>query len=228
MILIENHLERLRTNEIKNLSEFVVRENFKHHTNNILPTGYENDVMEIYLEEMNYINNSEIFVTRDSSGNILGSIRVLKWDYVSTLPLQKIFDINPLSVIGDIQLNDIWHIGRFAINKEVSDVNLFKKLMVCAISPICQYKGNIAFAECDSKLLRVLRLLGIKANVIGESIDYLGSETIPVSMSYDGLIEFYNANKGLVSNEVLNQSPEKTELPESVVFSTLSYNYSLV
>jgi hypothetical protein len=228
MILIENHLERLRTNEIKNLSEFVVRENFKHHTNNILPTGYENDVMEIYLEEMNYINDSEIFVTRDSSGNILGSIRVLKWDYVSTLPLQKIFDINPLSVIGDIQLNDIWHIGRFAINKEVSDVNLFKKLMVCAISPICQHKGNIAFAECDSKLLRVLRLLGIKANVIGESIDYLGSETIPVSMSYDGLIEFYNANKGLVSDEVLNQSPKKTELPESVVFSTLSYNYSLV
>lgn len=228
MILIENHLERLRTNEIKNLSEFVVRENFKHHTNNILPTGYENDVMEIYLEEMNYINNSEIFVTRDSSGNILGSIRVLKWDYVSTLPLQKIFDINPLSVIGDIQLNDIWHIGRFAINKEVSDVNLFKKLMVCAISPICKHKGNIAFAECDSKLLRVLRLLGIKANVIGESIDYLGSETIPVSMSYDGLIEFYNANKGLVSNEVLNQSPEKTELPESVVFSAVNYNYSLV
>ena len=228
MILIENHLERLRTNEIKNLSEFVVRENFKHHTSNILPTGYENDVMEIYLEEMNYINDSEIFVTRDSSGNILGSIRVLKWDYVSTLPLQKIFDINPLSVIGDIQLNDIWHIGRFAINKEVSDVNLFKKLMVCAISPICQNKGNIAFAECDSKLLRVLRLLGIKANVIGESIDYLGSETIPVSMSYDGLIEFYNANKGLVSDEVLNQSPKKTELPESVVFNTLSYNYSLV
>lgn len=228
MILITNHLERLRTNEIKNLSEFVVRENFKHHTKNILPTGYENDVMEIYLEEMNYINNSEIFVTKDASGKILGSIRVLKWDYINTLPLQKIFGINPLSVVGDIPLNDIWHIGRFAINKEVSDVNLFKKLMVCAISPICQHKGNIAFAECDSKLLRVLRLLGIKANVIGESIDYLGSETIPVSLSYDGLIEFYNANKGLVSDEVLNQSPKKEELPESVVFSTLSYNYSLV
>lgn len=228
MILIENHLERLRTNEIKNLSEFVVRENFKHHTNNILPSGYENDVMEIYLEEMNYINDSEIFVTRDSSGNILGSIRVLKWDYINTLPLQKIFGINPLSVIGDIPLNDIWHIGRFAINKEVSDVNLFKKLMVCAIAPICKNRGNIAFAECDSKLLRVLRLLGIKANVIGESIDYLGSETIPISMAYDGLIEFYNANKGLVSNEVLCLSPKKEELPESVVFNTPSYNYSLV
>ena len=51
-------------------------------------------------------------------------------------------------------------------------------------------KNSIAFAECDSKLLRVMNLMGIKADVIGDSINYLGSETIPVSMNYEGLKGF--------------------------------------
>ncbi|WP_299884002.1 hypothetical protein [uncultured Lacinutrix sp.] len=228
MILAKNYLEKLRTNEIMNLSEFVVTENFKHHSNNILPKDYENDVKSIYKEEMNYLKNSEIFVAKNDEGDILGSIRTLKWNYVDVLPLQKIFGINPLLAIGDISLNEIWHIGRFAIKKEVKDINLFKKLMVCAISPICSNKGNIAFAECDSKLLRVLSLLGIKTNVIGESINYLGSETIPISMTYDGLIGFYNENKGLVPTNVLNQFAENSSLPKSVVFDSQELNYSFV
>ncbi|QIH40216.1 hypothetical protein G7A72_15985 [Flavobacterium sp. Sr18] len=115
----------------------------------------------------------------------------------------KNFNINPFSVIGDISLKNVWHIGRFAIKKEVSDISLFKKLIICAITPVCQHKDNIAFAECDSKLLRMLKLLGIKTTIIGKSINYLGSETIPISMNYDGLISFYEKNKNLISNDIL-------------------------
>ena len=75
--------------------------------------------------------------------------------------------------------------------------------MVCAISPICKHKGNIAFAECDSKLLRILLLLGIKPTIVGESINYLGSETIPISLPYEGLIEFYEKNKHLILDNKL-------------------------
>lgn len=228
MILKNNYLERLNANEIKKLSEFVVIENFKHHANNTLPKAYQEDVRSIYLEEINYITNSEIYVSKNSSGNILGSIRVLKWNFKDVLPIQKIFGIHPFTVIGDIELHAIWHIGRFAIKKEASDINLFKQLMICAIAPICKHKGNIAFAECDSKLLRILTLLGIKATVVGESINYLGSETIPICMTYEGLIGFYNANKALVPTSVLNDSITNPLLPESVVFNTTNYNYSLV
>ncbi|VXB79161.1 conserved hypothetical protein [Flavobacterium sp. 9AF] len=229
MILTKNYLERLETNEIKKLSEFVVVENFKHHSNNILPKEYKQDVKSIYKEEMNYINNSQIFVSKNDTGEIVGSIRVLKWNFMDILPIQKIFGINPLNVVGDIELNDIFHIGRFAIKKEGSDPQLFKQLMICAISPICKNKGNIVFAECDSKLLRILTLLGIKATIVGESIDYLGSETIPICMSYDGLIDFYNTNKSLVPENVIENQPIITHsLPKSVVFNTLTYNYSLV
>ena len=190
------------------LAEFVVKENFNHHSDNQLPEGYHDDIESIFKEEVKYYENSKVFVSKDASGSIIGSIRVLKWNFIDVLPLQKIFGINPLLAINEPNINEIYHIGRFAIKKGVRDINLFKQLMVCAIAPICEQKGNIAFAEIDSKLLRVLRLLGIKANVIGESIDYLGSETIPVGMTYDGLIDFYNENKHLVEGGIKEASEE--------------------
>ncbi len=230
MISTKNHLEKLKINQLLDLSEFVVTENFKHHSNNILPENYKTDVNSIYKEEVNYFNDSEVFVSKDASGSISGSIRVLRWNYKDMLPIQKIFGINPLLVTGDenVSINDVWHIGRFAIKKEVKDINLFKQLMVCAISPICKHKGNIAFAECDSKLLRILNLLGIKATVIGNSINYLGSETIPILMTYDGLIDFYTQNIGLVPTNVLNQSTKNNTLQERVVFTKQTLNYPLV
>jgi hypothetical protein len=77
--------------------------------------------------------------------------------------------------------------------------------MICAIAPICEQKNGIAFAECDSKLLRIMNLLGIKAKVIGTSVHYLGSETIPIAMNYDGLKEFYNNNKNFITSISINK-----------------------
>lgn len=228
MILSNNYLQQLKSSQLMHLAKFVVTENFNHHSKEGLPNNYENDVLSIYKEELNYFENAHFFVAKDEKDNILGSIRALKWDYKNELPIQKIFGINPLLVVGDIQLNNIWHIGRFAIKKGMRDINLFKQLMVCAIAPICLQEGNIAFAECDSKLLRVLSLLGIQSNVIGESIQYLGSETIPISMTYSGLINFYKENKSLVSEEILIQSIQKLGLPKSVVSHNQIDNYSLV
>lgn len=188
------------------LAEFVVKENFNHHTNNDLPEGYDEDIKSIYREEVNYYENAKVFVSKDSLGSISGSIRVLKWNFIDILPLQKIFGINPLYAINEPGINEIYHIGRFAIKKGIRDINLFKQLMVCAIAPICEQKGNIAFAEIDSKLLRVLNLLGIKTITIGESINYLGSETIPIGMTYSGLINFYNENKHLVKEGIREAS----------------------
>ena len=204
MILTKNYLERLEKHNVLDLAKFVVAENFKHHAKNTLPKEYKDDIASIYQEEITHFNNAATFVSRDVTDNILGVIRVLKWNYTDLLPIQKIFGINPLVATKSQKTNNIYHIGRFAIKKEVQNINLFKKLMVCAIAPVCSHKNNIVFAECDSKLLRVLNLLGIKATVIGESVNYLGSETIPVLMTYDGLIDFYNQNKTLVSSNMLS------------------------
>jgi hypothetical protein len=78
---------------------------------------------------------------------------------------------------------------------------MFKKLMVHAVTPICKEKDSVAFAECDSKLLRIINFLGIETRVIGKSVNYLGSETIPISISAQGLSRFYHKNKDLVRVE---------------------------
>lgn len=200
---MESYLERLSTNEVLSLSKFVVEENFNHHVEEDVKKKIEKDIVSVYLEEVKYIENSKIFVCKDDNDEITGAIRVLRWNYIDKLPIQNIFGINPLLIVEDKELHEIWHIGRFAIKKGSKDVNLFKKLMICAISPVCSHKGNIAFAECDSKLLRVLFLLGIKPKIVGKTINYLGSETIPISLPYDSLIEFYEKNKYLISDNNL-------------------------
>jgi predicted GNAT family N-acyltransferase len=207
MILSNNYLEKLQENQMYNLAEFVVQENFKHHSESNLPGNYKKDVSDICKEELDYYKNAKAFVSRDECGAILGTIRVLQWNFTDVLPLQKIFGINPLLVIKNPNVNNIYHIGRFAIKKGVRDISLLKKLMVNAIAPICEHKDNIAFAECDSKLLRILNILGIKTDIIGESIEYLGSETIPIAMSYDGLIDFYVKNlhlAGILDSDVID------------------------
>ena len=223
MILVKNYLERLPKNQLIDLAEFVVTENFKHHSNNKLPENYKNDINSIYEEELSYYENSEVFATKDYTGNILGAIRLLKWNYIDVLPLQKIFGINPLLALSQPNINDIYHIGRFAVKKDVRDINLFKKLLVCIAKIICNDKGNVAFAECDSKLLRILKLLGVKAMVIGESVNYLGSETIPIAMTYDGIIDFYNSNKHLLDNN-LNKSPDSYVLPKNEAVIPMAYS----
>jgi hypothetical protein len=221
MILAKNYLEKLQENQLFELAEFVVSENFKHHSNNNLPNDYMNDVNSIYKEELNFYENSEVYTTKDYSGSILGAIRVLKWNYIDVLPLQKIFGINPLLAINKPDINNIYHIGRFAVKKDVRDINLFKKLLVCVAELICSHNGNIAFAECDSKLLRILNLLGVKTTVIGDSVNYLGSETIPIAMDYEGIIGFYNKNKHLVA-DVSDQTLEPLMVAQNATANTIA------
>ena len=200
MRITQSYLNQLELEQLTELAKFVVEENFSHHSENDMPEiELQHDVNEVYNEELSYFRNSEIFMVKDPVGKILGSIRIIKWDYKTKLPIQKLFNINPLDISRSQNVSSIWHIGRFATNKTNQDRTLFKKLMICAITPICKEENSVACAECDSKLLRVMNMMGIKAEVIGDSINYLGSETIPVSMNYEGLRGFYDANRYLVS-----------------------------
>ncbi|MGB3342810.1 MAG: hypothetical protein WBA61_02760 [Aequorivita sp.] len=200
------NLERLQSNQLFDLARFVVSENFKKHTNETYPKEYETEINHIFREELNYFENAQVFVFKDSSNTIVGSIRVLRWNYIDVLPIQKIFNIDSSVICVKSCSSPIWHIGRFAIHEGIRDVGLFKQLIICALSPICKDESSIAYAECDSKLLRILLVLGIKAQPIGDSINYLGSETVPIKITHSGLIDFYRKNQVLVPIDFLNLS----------------------
>ncbi|GAA4043504.1 hypothetical protein GCM10022409_31890 [Hymenobacter glaciei] len=202
MNITQNYLGQLELGLLSELAAFVVQENFSHHSVSCPEVEVQRDVHNIYCEELHHLENSSFYIARDSFGTIQGSIRLTKWDYKAELPLQKIFDINPIDTLDCAKkAPTIWHIGRFATRKSNTDKTMFKKLMVHAVTPICKEEDSVAFAECDSKLLRIINILGIETRVIGKSVNYLGSETIPISISAQGLSKFYHKNKDLVRVE---------------------------
>jgi hypothetical protein len=191
----EYNIWELDTEHLPELARFVVTENYRHHTGVCDTDVAYAEIEDIYLEELQYIPYSKTFVARDLENCIIGAIRMMQWDYHAELPMEKIFGKSPLQKVLSVNSNvDIWHVGRFAVSQQtkVSCLSLFKQLIVCAIAPVMVYPSSIILAECDSKLERILSALGIQISRLGESIHYLGSETIPINITRQGIEQFFN------------------------------------
>ncbi|MDE1193021.1 MAG: hypothetical protein PW786_12885 [Arachidicoccus sp.] len=146
--------------------------------------------MSLYEEDLSVFENSVFYVAKDNS-EIVGSVKVTLWDRKTILPLEKLFGLNANNVFQNNSLNNIWHVGRFAISKS-NGMLLLKKLLVMAISTICSETNSLMIAECDKKFVKVLNLLGIKTEVLAPSVFYLGSETLPIFSIYEWLYSFLN------------------------------------
>lgn len=208
------HYHSCNKSMLFDLAKFVVEENYKHH-NVFSIKSSKDEIQEIYEEESTF-DDSKIFVTKDSFNSVIGSIRVMKWNRSNILPIQKIFQININEIIIDRNC-EIWHIGRFAIKKGVDTkgFNIFKSLMAYAINEVCKTENSVAVAECDSKLLRILNLLGLETTILADPIFYLGSETIPVLFTHKSLKRFLEVNNQLILDNF-------AALHESVVFQAIA------
>ncbi len=201
------------------LSKFVVNENYKHHkilTDNTQKKREE--VMAVYREEIQYFSKSNIFVAKNRQNEIIGTIRIMEWNRNDELPITKIFGIKELDDISPENSSaHIWHVGRFAVRSDLGThgIQLFRILMMYAIMPIMQYEKGIMFAECDSKLFRIVNQLGFRAIALNEGIPYLGSDTIPMYSTRDGMLEFVERNMNLLLDKKENV---KDNLPH--LFST--------
>lgn len=190
------------------LAEFVVRENYLHHSGqNSIPLLAE--IENVCNEERRLINLSRVLVARNAEGQIIGSIRVTRWDKKTTLPLESLFGINPLDLNFDNKVTTFWHIGRFSISKEgaFSTILLMKTLMIYAIYPIVKAVSGCLLAEVDRKLFYALGKLGIIVSQLAPSIHYLASETIPVYSTSKAMMCFYERNKYLCRHPSL--TPER-------------------
>ncbi|MFI3298054.1 MAG: hypothetical protein R3Y59_10605 [bacterium] len=176
------------------LIDFVVKTNYGRYKNISDFTCIQDEIDLLYTEELLLTKLSTIYIARDNNNIIIGAIRVLKWDKQQKLPIHKLFNINPLNRLPVENDTSFWHIGRFAINScsGINTVNLFKQLMLCAIDPIIKCNDSYMIAETDVKLLKVMAAMGIKTWKLGDSINYLASETVPIYSNNKGLETFYN------------------------------------
>ena len=189
---------KLSAHSLYQLAKFVVYQNYKHHAKEI-SDNFESDVLAVYREELKYYKHSQILIATTANGQIVGSIRVMNWDREQPLPIQTLFDLGSFTNSLPSNIN-VWHIGRFAVSAEAgsSGLTLFKLLLLYAMRPVFESDNDLALAECDNKLLHTMRLMGIQVKSIGESMEYLGSETTPIYATRDGLAYFFNKNRWLM------------------------------
>ena len=179
---------------------FVINENRLHHHEMITVEDINSRSQLLCAEEKQYFN-SHIFVAM-SNNIICGSIRIFQKTAAQILPIEKIFNINVDDLAG--AGTTIYHIGKFAVSKgaDKRGFHIFKTLIALALQVAQQGHKGIVFAECDVKLLRTIRLLGIEAEAIGKSTLYLGSETVPIKLPWAGYQVFLEKNKNVLDREL--------------------------
>ena len=185
---------------VDELIHFVINENHLHHREIVTVEQINSTRQLLCTEEKQYVN-SQIFVAMSDS-IICGSIRIFQKTATQILPIEKIFNINVEDVVG--AETPIYHIGRFAISKgaDKKGFHIFKTLIALALQIAQQSQGGTVFAECDIKLLRTIRLLGIEAESIGAPILYLGSETVPIKLPWAGYQVFLEKNKNVLNRKL--------------------------
>lgn len=207
-----NDLPAKKIAAMKELADFVITEYYsRYNISQLYSADYHHDIQEVFEEEQKF-PHSEIFFAKDRNSNIIGSIRVFKWDLKQRLPLEKVYSLKASDFLQG--KSDVYHIGRFAIkqNEVNTGMTIFKTLMAYAINEVCKEEDAVALAECDSKLLRVLRLLNIEGEELAPAKFYLESDAIPVLLSYRGLKNYLDRNRHLLYHQA-------DDLPDVVVFT---------
>lgn len=201
-ILSNFAIYQVEKKDLKDIVRFSISANYDHYKDSVEKESFGQDIKYALSKEISYFKNAVYYAILHKS-QVVGTIRTMVWDRKATLPINEIFgfSLNAIRKFGIDSNTTYWHVGRFAIDNTIStslNIRLFKMLMVYAIQPICKQKNSVMIAECDSRLLAVMNKLGIEAKAIGPSVNYLGSETIPVVATRENLLSYYERNKQLL------------------------------
>ena len=166
--------------------------NYTHHQCSIDDEQLKSTIEEISQKELKIFNRSHFYKAVDENNQTIGTLRIADWDKSDALKW--------ISGLQIENINKVYHIGRFAVsqnkgNNPLGGKNIFKQLVLVAFSYICENPQNILIAECDMKLFRTLRKLGIDLNPVGNVEFCLGSDTIYVYATYETIRKFYDKYK---------------------------------
>ena len=121
--LVCNHytIRKLPKCKLYQLAEFVVYQNYRHHKKEKeVERDYKHEIPSVYREELSYSARSHILVATTVDDQIIGSIRLMKWDRKQRLPIQTYFHLPSFTHLPPNDKAAIWHIGRFAINSDAN------------------------------------------------------------------------------------------------------------
>src|SRR5690242_9137606 len=187
------YVSKLKKDELRELITFVITEIYEHFNyKDYTRKSLENELEYLLNEDIAFYDNSVYYVLRDCTEHkIYGSIKTTLWDRTTILPMEKLFDIG----IQDILIPgypNVWHVGRFVISRKIpaDRICILKKMLYHAFYPVYAIGAGIILAECDKKLTITLKKMGINSFILGESIEYICSETLPIYIRSDWLARY--------------------------------------
>ena len=205
-------LWKIEQHDLADYTKFVLRIYYEHHLH--VPAPIE-EVEACIKEDEERYSLTHFYALKTKNGQTFGTINVSKWNGKDEFAIDKEYGLNAKELIKTRGLTppEIWHIGRFATDRQIINSNrelrllqvlYFKLLLTCVFHHICAYPDNVMFAECDIKLQKTLNTLGIFSEELAEPQMILGSETVPIFNNGAGLQQFYDNHKYLIPN-VLSQ-----------------------
>jgi hypothetical protein len=191
------YISKLKKDELRELITFVVTEIYEHFNyKDYTQESFENELEYLLKEDIAFYDNSIYYVLRDCTEHkIYGSIKTTFWDKTTTLPMEKLFHINIQDILIPAYLN-VWHVGRFVISGKIPGdrISILKKMLYKAFYPVYAIGAGIILAECDKKLTITLKKMGIDSFILGESIEYICSETLPIYIRSEWLESYISSN----------------------------------
>ncbi len=200
-------LWKIERQDLVEFTKFVLRIYYQHHQN--IPPPVK-EVENCIKEDERLYPYTHFYAIKTKDGQIFGTINVCLWNGEAKLAIEQEYNLDIKQLIKERGLNppEIWHIGRFAIDRTIINRSetlkskhsfYFQLLLVCALVHICTKPNNLMIAECDVKLQKALMAVGIFCEKLSEGHFVLGSQALPVINTGEGLQTFFDKYKYLLN-----------------------------
>ena len=151
----------------------------------------EEDMRKMIAEDENFSPDSAFLAVTCASNRILGTIRLTRWKPGMTLPIEYEFGLNVAEYQASIspKPKEVWHAGRLSIDKvKLAQINaprslsykILRNMTLLSVNLVSPDETVIVLGEADEMAVRIYRNIGVEVEAIGESVEYLGSKTVPV------------------------------------------------
>lgn len=183
-------LYQIGHNNLDHFTRFVFEIYDYHYKKKYHWRSTEHDLHQMQQSDLAQRHNSVHFEYRNDCNQTLGTIKAtLKDDSISfAIEYDFHIDIGELVNELDFEVNEVWHLGRLAIdsnalrkqNLALGGRQMMRQLLIHSLGVINHQPNNLMIAESDVMIYEIFHSFGLNMQAIGDVRLCIGSPTYPV------------------------------------------------
>lgn len=183
-------LYQIGRNNLSIFSQFVFEMYSYHYFKKYQWYPTIHDLYKMQQSDQDQFDTSVYFGYKNSSQQILGTIKATRKKNDIKFPIEYEFNVNINEIIKEkaLEVNEVWHLGRLAIDSNslrnqklpITSRQMLKFLLIHSLSVINHQPNSLMIAESDVLIYEIFHDLGINMQIVGELRHCLGSPTYPV------------------------------------------------